>query len=59
MSQRIVLPNSTAASSSRLWPVTTTSYPPSSAARSNSRRFDSPQAEHGTRPVATAAVGTS
>ena len=52
MSQRRLLPNSTAASSSRLWPVTTASYPPSSAAWSNSCRFDSPHAEHGTRSVA-------
>ena len=35
VSQRRMLPSSVAASSSRLWPVATTSNPPSTAARLN------------------------
>ena len=51
MSQRSALPNSTAASSSRLWPGDDDVVPAVERRRSNRWRLDSPHAEHGTRRV--------
>jgi hypothetical protein len=57
--QRSVLPRSVAASSSRLWPVATTSNPPSTAARLNTYRFDMPHTAQVDRDPRRPAVGMS
>src|SRR6266511_3452813 len=56
---RSVFPSRVAASSSRLWPVATTSNPWSSATRLNTYRFDNPHTAQVDRDPFFPAVGMS